>query len=703
MALCDSRIENYIRNIHFDELNTMEPNRRAARKFRLALETLTLTLKTEKSGEPDELFGWFSFDTTGIDGALLSRRAFDDEKPDGELSEILSRPALCGSRINVDRGHTLVDYEALLSRGLDAYAADIRAELETCGDPENHVLRAMADSLSAAAGFTARLVAHIDSLREGGELTEKDRARLEAIRASLSRVPAGPAESFRDALQSVWLVHFLTPLADNAWYSISLGRFDFFMYPYYLRSRAAGMTIDEAKALLLNFWRLLNSYADGACLLNVGPEYNELSYLVIECQKEFGLPAPILGARVASETKDEVWKALIDEKLFSMGQPTFYGEEPCIAALLEKGVPQEDAAGFSNNSCMGISLPGREFNSMWGCVLSIQALLEAALNGGRLLDGRAGLNVPDIGEVTSLDELYDAFARCAKYCLGELCLPAYEARAVYSERCEPDPFVSLLTKDCIRRRCDRISGADYHNITVECMGMINASDAICAIDRLVFREGRYTLADFNAAVRANYEGHDQLRRDIMACPKFGENGAADEYAVRIAETLAEIIISFSHDRMYYSPSLHTLDANVGDGAAWHAGYDGRLAGTPFAKNAGCANEARKPDPTSLVLSSSKLPQSSFFGGQPLDVSFPPGSINTDREKIAALIKVYFARGGLQFQVNALSPAVLREAYEHPERHPGLVVRIGGYSVAFARLGERSKLELIDRVEREGSI
>ena len=151
----------------------------------------------------------------------------------------------------------------------------------------------------------------------------------------LKKVPFYPAESFREAVQSVWIIHFLTPLAENAWYSISLGKFDEYMYPFYKASLERGMTRDEAKKILKNFYELLNSYADGACLLNIGGEYNELSELLIECQKEFSLPAPILGARINNKTPEHIWQSLIDEKLFSMGQPTFYGESSCIAALVE--------------------------------------------------------------------------------------------------------------------------------------------------------------------------------------------------------------------------------------------------------------------------------------------------------------------------------------------------------------------------------
>lgn len=159
-----------------------------------------------------------------------------------------------------------------------------------------------------------------------------------------------------------------------------------------------------------------------------------------------------------------------------------------------------------------------------------------------------------------------------------------------------------------------------------------------------------------------------------------------------------------HDKgnRYFVPSLHTLDSNTADGKTWGAGYDGRGAGEPFAKNGGPSNYARKTDPTSLVLSASKLPQQKFYGGQPIDVSFDHQSVKGHKEAIAALIRTYLQRGGLQFQVNALSSELLRAAMKEPENYSDLIVRIGGYSTYFNMLSQSSKEEFVERFEREGN-
>ena len=473
------------------------------------------------------------------------------------------------------------------------------------------------------------------------------------------------------------------------------------MYPFYVNSLKNGMTEADAKKIMHNLYRLLNAYADGACMLNIGGDtYNEFAEFIIECQKEFSMPAPILGVRIAENTPERIWNMLIDEKLFSLGQPTFYGEETCKNALRERSISEREIKEFSNNSCMGISVPAEEFNSMWGCVFMVPAALEAALNMGEIFKKECEVHIPGIDVPENIDALFVNFEKCVKY-LMDICIKSYEMKADISEKTDPDCFMSILTNGCIEKHCDRISGAKYHNVTVECMGMVNSADGICAIDKLVFRDKKYSLDEINIAVKNDFIGYEGIKNDLQDCIKYGENSAADEYAVKTAEIMQRVIRNYDHDNLYFLPSLHTLDHNVMYGKEWGASYDGRNSGEPFAKNAGPSNTVRKSEPTSMVLSAIKLPQYKFFGGQPIDVNFQTDAVRNHKKQISSLIKVYLENGGLQFQVNSLSSKLLREAIDVPEKYPNLVVRIGGFSIYFNSLSLDSKKEFAERFEKEG--
>lgn len=678
MRLCDYSIYNYVTNRHYEYLNNLSPIKRASEIFRLEIENMSFELKDD-----DEIFGWFKFNDVND----YENKQFSDSILNEDCQKTIDAPFLYGGSVNVDKGHTLVDYEYILNNGLLSYLKKTDKQLQACSDDE--YLSAMKDVLEHTKKFVDKMLSEANK-----NLNCKNAVK---IKEALLQVPFSPARNFREAIQSVWIIHFLLPLAENAWYSISLGKFDQYLYPYYMKSISEGMTRTEAKQILYNFYKLLNSYADGACLLNVGDPYNELSELIIECQREFSMPGPILGAKISENTSDKIWNMLIDEKLFAMGQPTFYNVSSCIKALEEKGISYETAKEFSNNSCMGISLAGEEFNSMWGCVFPVSAVLEAAVNKGNVI--YKDITVPGISDVSNIDELYESFEKIAAY-LFDIYLKAYEIKASCSEKTDPDPFVSVLTNGCIEKHCDRISGAKYHNVTVECMGMINVSDGVCAIDKLVFKDKKYTLAVLCDAIRNNFNGYEKIREDILKCGKFGQNSESDLYAVKIAEVLQKVIRSGNHDNIIFCPSLHTLDANVRYGGCWGAGFDGRYAQTPFAKNAGPSNDARDKNPTSLILSAAKLPQSKFYGGQPIDINFGTEIIKKHKNEIAGLIKTYFQRGGLQLQVNSMSSELLKDAIENPQNHTDLVVRIGGYSTYFSNLSTQTKHEFVERAEKE---
>lgn len=685
--LCDKNIERYVRNKYYDELARLTPVKRFVRKFELLLDSLSLEVR-----EGDDIFGWFVFC-----GEEYESRAFPEEELSREIEGRAEELSMFGTT-SVQKGHTLINYERILNFGLSDYEERVKKALDI--SPDSEYLKAMADTLGLVKKFVQRIIRTVDEKLKNCT-SDGDLTRLERIKGSLSRVPFSPAGDFRDAVQSVWLIHFLAPLCEDSWASISLGRLDQYLYPYYRRSIDEGVTRDEAKNILHNLYRLLNSYADGACLVNVGSDYNELSELLIECQRDFALPGPILAPRIGENTPWHIWEMLIDPELFSRGQPTFYGERSCINALLERGISLDVAKAFSNNSCMGIGIVGEEYNSMWGCVFQISAVLETALNRGRLITAQSNEVVPDIGEVNSLDELYAEFEKCAEY-LFDKHMEIYDARAEYTESTKPDCFVSLLTEGCIERGIDMISGANYHNVTVECMGMINAADGIAAIDRLVFKEKKYVLGEIIEAVKNDFRGYEKMHREILDSPKFGQNSEADMYSVKTSEILQKVIRSHDKGNRFHLPSLHTLDKNVTKGELWGAGFDGRRRGEPFAKNSGASNFVRRADPTSLVLSAIKLPQQKFFGGQPIDVSFDLDTVKNHKKEIAALISAYLLSGGLQFQVNALSSVLLREAQKSPEKYPHLVVRIGGYSLYFNDLSDSVKTEFIERFEREGN-
>lgn len=616
-----------------------------------------------------------------------------------------------------DPGHNLLNYGELIGRGLNSYISEIEDKLQTVavGSKEENYLKAMKRSLSASEVLVTRYADLAKKMAE--EATdEADKARLLRIEKACRKVPMNPAEDFFEAIQSAYLLWTLNSISDYCWISVSYGSFDQYMYPYYLNSKEKGGTDQEAEDLLVELYRKLDQFGteEGGidCAISVGGVdeqgndlTNELSYLIVSAEKRSMRRAPLLAVRVNDKTPSKLLDEVICTQLFEIGQPTFYGEDSCLKAVMQRGIEEKEARKYMINTCMQLEFAGELVESAWGCVTNMHLPLELALNGGKPICGELPIEfqIEPKTEYNSVEEIYEQYR---KY-LSELF--AY-LKKWYMDDVEniclsiPNPWLSGVTANCIERACDRWDGgAKYHNVYVENFGFANTADALAAIEQLVFNEGKYTLRQLMDAARNNYQGYEEIHSDILKCPKYGMNHkATDEKARRILSMIAEICEEGQERNIHFLPSLHTLDFEVDRGSRVSATLDGRLAGEPFNKNAGPANLNRSAGPTAVALSACRLNQAKLHGGQALDIHFAVRNMDTPdkRKKVEAFMRTYFAGGGLQLQVNALSSATLKKVYENPKQYPDLIVRIGGHSRYYNDLPDEVKKEFIKRISIE---
>jgi formate C-acetyltransferase len=705
-------LHDITRERYFEELKTEPAALREALIFRKTLEDTPIHIR-----EGDCIAGWVGYEeSSGITKPENSRgfEVRDTYTPEERhINEALNRRFLIEPCYTP--GHTCIGYKDILEKGLRAYAAAVEKELEKpeTGEEKAVMLKAMLMSLEAVSVYAKRFSdLALDLAGKAG--TEEDKNRLLRIHRALAKVPIEGADDFFEALQSVWILRTVTGISEKCWASISLGRFDQYLYPYYKKSMEKGETREEAATWLKQFFLLLDSYGDPACALNIGgtdgggrDQMNDLSRLLIEVEKEMRLRSPILAARIGENTPDSILDELVAPELFQIGQPTFYGEESCRKAMSYRGVSPEEAVDFSVNSCMGLAVAGKEIANMWGCKFNMHLPLELAVGNGRPLFGEIPfpLKTKAGKGPRNLEELFGLYREYARELLGRAAELSRKAALYYAVN-SPNPFLSAITEGCLERGLDRSIGAVYETTTVETMALINTGNAFNAINTLVFTEKRYTLDDFIKAAESNYAGHEDMLAAIKSCEKYGTADAgADACCVRLAEILAELCGELKTGNILYLPSLHTLDANVGYGSRLYATFDGRLKGEPVNKNAGPTNDVRKNEPTSMILSAASLPQYTFSGGQPIDLSFDKNSLSNAEgcKKIAALIRVYFKSGGMQLQVNSIDPETLEKAYRNPDQYRNLIVRIGGYSMRFCDMHRDAQAEFIERIRRESGV
>ncbi len=591
----------------------------------------------------------------GLFGIEADDRRFDLPPPSPAPQPVPQpAPPIFEYTYGVSPNHTTLDYENVLKFGL-------RAMAEAAPSQEQKM------ALEAAIDFSNRYA------ERGFELCR--------------RVPAEPARTLAEALQSIFLVQAVTGIGEHSFASTSLGRLDQYCYPYFRRDLADGVPLAELKARLTEFIRMLNMSGDGAGAVNLGgcdadgnDQFNELSRLLAEVLVEEHLPAPLIAVRCHRNMKDEDLAMFIRPELFTVGQPTFYSEENCRKTLLKRGVGEDDLKYWSVNSCMGLMIGGHEFSDMWAIVINVLAGLKSAVTPQR----------------RSMDEIFAALLDYHRQHLHQL----MRQHSVRNQEMFCDPFASALLKGGIPG-ADRLQGGvKYHTANIDFFAMVNTSDALVAIDELVFRRKSRSLPELVHAVERNFEDAEPIRLELLDCPKFGNgNAVADQMAAKLARELARVVREENpKGHIQYMPSFHTLNTNMQRGRNYPASLDGRKDGEPFAKNIGPMQGRNRQGLGGLIHSAAAIDQTDFPGGKALDIYLDRNMYDTPevRRNFRALLRSYFDMGGLQIQVNAVSIEDLEKAIATPELYEDLTVRIGGYSRRFNSLAYQERLELIER-------
>lgn len=693
-------------------LGGLEPPLREAHAFRYVLERLPIGISPTETLAGDFGWEWGDPETLSELERRMDRRT-QRRGPAGSPAP-LGPAELLAQRFHCFGGytlaHTCVDYPRIVDEGIGGLVADIRSEMKVADSERRTYLAAMEIALLAVVAWAHRYADAAEALA-AREADTETRARLGRIAAACRHVPLHPARSFHEGVQAVWLVHAAVGLSELSAASLSLGRIDQYLYPAFRADLDRGIPRSELERSLADLHRKLNRFGDPACAVNLGGVdeqgrdlFNPLSALIVHVSRTLHLPAPILAARVHPGLPSETFDLLVDPELFAMGQPTFYGEFSCRQALLRRGVAPGDVHRWAANSCMGLVIPGEEISDMWGAVVNVLLPLELAINGGKPIhhDLPIAVKSPARTGYNDFDELFEAVLGYLDELL-EFCVRQNQESTRRIGMDSPNPFLSALIRDGIRRGKDRAEGGPrYYTVIVEAFGLINAADALQAIKTLVFEQGRYTLAELIEAARGNFESAPALRTAIRQIPKYGnDDPAADAMARRLADEFARRVSHYSTPAIRYAPSFHTLNAHIGAGTKLGASLDGRLAGQPLAKNIGPIPGHAREGHTALIRSATTIDQSAFHGGQALDISIGPDLMGNEagRKAFQALLQTYFRLGGLQVQVNGVDAGVLRQAMAEPEHHEDVIVRIAGYSARFVTLDRTVQEEMVERFAR----
>lgn len=645
-------------------------------------------------------------------------------------------------KLNAGDAHLAVNYERILKDGLRGYEKRVKEYKATLDltNPDNIdkycFYNAVLIVLKAVRNFANRYSVLAKDLAEK-ELNQKRKIELLEISRICSKVPYEPAETFQEAVQSVWFIQLILQIESNG-HSLSYGRFDQYMYPYYDRDIKNG-TIKESEALelLTCLWiktLTINKVRSQAHTLSSAgsPMYqnvtiagqttdkkdavNDLSFLVLKSVAQTRLTQPNLTVRYHKNINKHFLDECVEVMRLGFGMPALNNDEIIIPSFMDWQVKEEDAYNYSAIGCVETAVPGK-----WGyrCTgmsyINFPRMLLCTMNNGVDLTSnkRFTKGYGYFTEMESYEELLKAWDKTIRE-ITRYSVIVENVIDKASERDVPDILCSALTDDCIARgKTIKEGGAVYDFISGLQVGIADMADCLAAIKKLVYEEKKITRQELWDAILDDFSSPKNKKIQemlIREAPKYGnDDDYVDQLIVEAYDSYIEEIEKYPNTRYNRGPiggiryaGTSSISANVGQGMSTMATPDGRNAFEPLAEGCSPAHNSDKNGPTAVFKSVSKLRTNKITGGVLLNQKMTPQMLSTEenRQKLELLIKTFFNRlHGYHVQYNIVSKETLIDAQKHPEKHKDLIVRVAGYSAFFNVLSKKTQDDIIGRTEQ----
>ncbi len=626
-------------------------------------------------------------------------------------------------------GHFTMNHERILRKGLRGTIADAREKLDGLGPDDRQgekgiFYQAVIRSCEAAIGFARRY----SELAESMARKEKDPSRAEELREIArvcARVPEHPASTFHEAVQGVYFIHLISQI-ESGGNSISLGRIDRILLPYYQADLdAGGITREKARELLSllfiktnEIWNVLEEAfipggegTEGKTTQNVvvgGVDENgddatsEMSYIGLDAYADIRTVQPNFGVRINSKTP----AGFLGKAVGYARQGVlmhFFNDAAVIPTLVKGGHTLEDARDYGVVGCLEPNAQGKTFGSTFAVQFNGIKCLELAISNGvdNIFGYLSGLATGDPASFTSFEDLWKAYDRQFTHFTGQMVKGMEVLDRCIAEQV-PSPFASAMIDGPLEKGKDLTRGGAVYNSTgVQFMGFANVANSLYAVNQTVFEEHKFGMKELAEWLSSDWMDAESRRKYFLnKVDKYGnDRDGVDAMAARVLDHFCDVLGRHTNFRGgAFWPGVFSVGFHIAMGAFTGATPDGRFAGDILGNGITPTEGNATAGPTAMMNSATKLPLTRVFNGTNLNMRFNGPRIDADN--LSSLIKAYFDRGGLQVQFNMIDSRTLRAAQKHPEKYRGLVVRISGYSVLFTGLSDTAQDEIIKRTEFE---
>lgn len=560
------------------------------------------------------------------------------------------------------------------------------------------------------------------------------KAELKEISRITAKVPRYPAETFYEAVQSQWFIQVFSRLEQKTGATISNGRMDQYLYPYYAKDLKEGrIDREQAKELFQCMWLAMAQYQDlyispagvkfnegyahweavtvGGVDENGNDAVNELTYLLLENKREFPLNYPDLAARVHSGSSEEYLREVALTIKEGSGFPKLINDDEVVPLLTAKGADTASANDYAVSGCTEVRMPNLDTFTTPCAFINLGAVVELTLNNGRMKkygDELLTIETGNPADFTTFDDFLQAFIAQEKYILSV----TFRQQEV-ANRTRPKHFASplgsalhkLCMDSCTDLHSEKIPGGlDFGYF--DFIGLGTAADSLSALKKNIYEDHTLSWAEVLEALDHNFEGYEKVRQRLVNVPTYGND---DPYADELAKLIDRIGVEFAHenteklgvniDLRYVSQS-----SNVPFGKVVAALPNGRKAGTALSDGSSASQGADVNGPTAVLLSNFRTKNTDYNNraSRLLNIKLSPSVVEGEdgTQKLISFIRAWCKLKLWHLQFNIINLDTLLKARQNPEQYRSLLVRVAGYSAYFVELSYDLQEDIIQRTEHE---
>lgn len=626
------------------------------------------------------------------------------------------------------QGHICPDTKTWLELGPKGLMTKAYEKLKNCDENQKEFYECTIIVLEGVCHFMMRYHDYILTMLES--LEDDNKKSLQRVADICANLASRPAQSFHEAVQSLWFLFVVLHMESNA-SSFSPGRMDQYLYPYYQKDIEKGIiSKQEALEILECLWLKFNqivylrnqhsakyfagfpigfNIAIGGIDENGCDIYNELSLLLLKAQYHLGLPQPNLSVRLNKNSSHELIQEAIKVVAKGSGMPQFFNDEAIVNSMIKDlGIEEKDARNYAIVGCVELTTHGNNLGWSDAAMFNLNKALELTMNHGKCLltNEPIGLDLGSIETYESFEDLENAFQKQIDYFIEKMMKVEIVVEKAHQD-CLPTAFLSTVIDSCLEKGVDVTRGGAKYNLSgIQMIQIANLADSLAAIKVLVYDEKMITRHELLEALQADFKGYEIIQTMLLnKVPKYGNDVKwVDELGAKWAGYFRERMKDYTNYRGgLYHTGMYTVSAHVPMGENVGASPDGRNALTPLADGGMSPVYGRDMSgPTAVLKSVSRMKDSYTTNGGLLNMKFLPEFFKTETGmmKFENFLRAFVDLKIPHIQFNVVRREDLLDAKLHPEQHRSLTIRVAGYTAYFVELAGKLQDEIIERTAYE---